>query len=250
MATTGCDPQYVWSQWSGTTSSTSMVDYLYSSAVWDSWSTTSYTYSGTSSGTSDNIWYTWHDGQEVYQQAVQQYYAIPPKMTAEQQQAIEAARVQSEAIRLEAQKRAFELQKKKEAAEEKAKQMLLDLIGEDLRAEYERTGQVYVQGQRHGYIIKGYGHIKRIEGNGKIRELCIHLQERYKYPDTDNVIALLMTLKHDEERFLKTANKHGLYDLSHYQDKELEAAGMPKDGLKTRIELHTPAPTLGEGIAA
>jgi aminoglycoside phosphotransferase family enzyme len=142
------------------------------------------------------------------------------------------------------------LEEEKKSAEDKAREMLFDLIGADKREEYERTGQVYVQGQRHGYIVRGHGHVKRIEGNGKIRELCIHLQDHYRYPDTDNVIALLMSLKYDEENFIKTANKHGLFDISHYQRQQLEAAGMPKDALRTKIILPAKAPTLGEGIAA
>jgi hypothetical protein len=258
-----------WKQWCNpnyytTTASTTIEPY------WSSWcqdtgtaanyTTATYYYSTSVAAENQMAYANWCQDsynaqlQNAYNQAVRyQYYTQPapaPKLTAEQKEAIKAARKADEAARLKAQKRAFELRKKKEAAEEKAKEMLLDLIGEDLRADYERTGQVYVQGQRHGYIIKGYGHVKRIEGNGKIRELCIHLQERHKFPDTDNVIALLMALKYDEERFIKTANKHGLYDLSHYEEKQLEAAGMPKDGLKTRLELRVAAPTLGEGIAA
>lgn len=257
-----------WKQWCNpnyytTTSSTTIEPY------WSSWcqdsgtaanySSTTYYY-GTSANAENQAAYNdWcqqsYKDQAKYIYRAEQYQAQAAQpLTAEQRQALKEAtdriRKQDELNRLVAQKKAFELQKKKDAAEEKAKQMLLDLIGEDLRADYERTGQVYVQGQRHGYIIKGYGHVKRIEGNGKIRELCIHLNDRYRFPDTDNVIALLMALKYDEESFLKTANKHGLYELSHYQDKQLEAAGMPKDGLKTRIELRVPAPTLGEGIAA
>lgn len=278
MATTSLS-NYAWDQWTGTTSGTSSnINYLYSSAVWDSWTTTGYTYSGTASSTaSDQVWFTWNDGAQYYQQplnqqqAYQEYrdqawkywnqrYAIPAapytpvKLTTEEfaRQQEAAAAQEQEMIRMaERRERKWrEAEKRRKKAEATAKDMLLDIIGEKERSIYEQTGQVYVQGRRHGYIIKKWGHVKRIEGNGEIREFCVHLAEKFKYPDTDNVIALLMALKYDEETLIKTANNKGKYPISRYSESELRAACMPKDALKTKVELKRPAITLGEGIAA
>lgn len=271
---------YIWNEWSGTTSGTdSAINCLYNSAVWDSWTTTSYTYATTSASTTagDQIWYTWHDGekdklqalaqQQVYQEPEWQYWSqryayadiqqSPAKAdkpdtarVARQQEAYTAA-MRERIRRQEEQRREWkEIENRKAKAEATAKDMLLDIIGVKERFIYEKTGQVYVQGRNHGYIIKKYGYVKRIEGNGEIREFCVHLRDSGNYPDTDNVIALLMALKYDEAQVLKTANRKGTYPISNYNEAELRAACMPEDALKTKIELKQPAITFGEGIAA
>ena len=268
-------PSYVWDQWTGTTSNTSAINYLYNQAVWDSWTTTSYTttsYSSTTAG--DEIWYSWNDAaRNYYKQPIgaQQYYQQqiwgdwnqnfeyisqqqPVKLTAEmvaRQQEEATAQMQAERRRAEVQENKWrKQQEERKKAEATAKAMLLDIIGEKERSIYEETGQVYVQGRRHGYIIRNWGHVKRIEGNGQIREFCVHLAENFKYPDTDNVIALLMAIKYDENRLLRTANRKYAKPICDYDEKELRAACMPKDALKTKLELPVAAPTLGQGIAA
>jgi hypothetical protein len=250
----GAADQY-WTQWCQnpqyyTTSSSTAADSCWSN--WCSSTATNYTstaYSLGTSATNDGVFAAWCQQQYYYSPPIV-VKQTPPAVTAEMTRRLREQAAQLQEAENQRRELARKIKEEKDAAEARAREMLFDLIGADKREEYERTGQVYVQGHRHGYIIRGYGHVKRIEGDGHIRELCIHLVNQSKYPDTDNVIALLLAIKHDEECFLKTANKHGLRSISDYSASQLKAAGMPKDALRTKIIFPAKAPTLGEGIAA
>ena len=99
-------------------------------------------------------------------------------------------------------------------AETRAKDLLLDLIGKDELKVYEKTGRLFIKGQKYDYIIrrdKTIGGLERIEKD-KITDLCVHLQSISKYPKTDNVIALKLAIETDEEKVLSLANNHGSRD--------------------------------------
>jgi hypothetical protein len=98
------------------------------------------------------------------------------------------------------------IREQKEAAEAKAKELLLDIIGKDELAVYEETGRVFVRGRKHDYIVQRTGFVQQIQ-QGKIQDLCAHINKT-KYPLTDNVVAMKMLIESDEEQFLKIANKH------------------------------------------
>jgi hypothetical protein len=99
-------------------------------------------------------------------------------------------------------------EKERKAAEAKAKQLLLDLIGKEDLDIYNETGRLFVKGKKYDYIIQKEGFIKRVEKK-KITDLCVHLDNRYKYPSTDNVIAMKLAIEADEAQVLKLANNHG-----------------------------------------
>jgi len=102
---------------------------------------------------------------------------------------------------------ADELREEKEKAERTARSMLLDIIGEDQYKIYEETGNLLVKGRRNDYLISNRGNVKRVTKD-KIIDLCVHLQERYKYPETDNIITLAMNFKHNEWRTDRAANDY------------------------------------------
>lgn len=115
-----------------------------------------------------------------------------------------------EAARREANERYEKLQESKKRAEDRAKELLLDLIGEEELKVYERTGRVMVKGRKHDYIVSRDGSfVKRIEKD-KIVDLCIHLAK--SCPETDNVIALKLLAEADEEALNEIANNHGSRD--------------------------------------
>ena len=99
----------------------------------------------------------------------------------------------------------------KEKSEEVAKELLRELIGEEQARVYEETGRVLVHGKKYDYIIQKRGFIRRIEP-GKIVDLCVHLEHRHAYPDTDNVISMLFMLKHRENDVLEMANEHYVHE--------------------------------------
>jgi len=96
--------------------------------------------------------------------------------------------------------------RKREAAEVKAKELLLDLIGDDQLEVYERTGRLFVRGKKNDYIVQKKGYVKKV-GKDKVVDLCIHLSNKTKYPETDNVVALKLLIEGNEKEFIKTAHK-------------------------------------------
>lgn len=103
------------------------------------------------------------------------------------------------------------LKAEKEAAEEKAKELLLDLIGSDEMKIYRETGRLFVKGAKYDYIVQREGFVKRVEKD-KITDMCVHLRDKYKYPPTDNVIAIKTSLEHEEDNVLEMANYHSSED--------------------------------------
>ena len=103
--------------------------------------------------------------------------------------------------------RITKMAKKREEAEAKAKDLLLDIIGESDLAVYEETGRVFVKGRKHDYIVQREGFVQQIQ-KGKIQDLCAHINKN-KYPLTDNVVAMKLFIETDEDKFLQIANKHG-----------------------------------------
>ena len=98
--------------------------------------------------------------------------------------------------------------KKWEEAEQKAKDLLLDLIGEEQLEIYNETGRLLVHGHKYDYILQKDGFVKRVEKD-KVVDLCIHLTNKHKYPETDNVVALKLLAETNEEEFNRLANNHG-----------------------------------------
>ena len=103
--------------------------------------------------------------------------------------------------------RITKMAEKRNAAEAKAKDLLLDIIGKDELVVYEETGRVFVKGRKHDYIVQREGFIQQID-KGKIQDLCASINKN-KYPLTDNVVAMKLLIESDEDQFLEIANKQG-----------------------------------------
>ena len=99
------------------------------------------------------------------------------------------------------------LKMEKVAADRKAKELLLDLIGKKELKVFELTGRLFVRGKMYDYIVPRKGLIQRIEKD-KITDLCIHLTDSYSMPDLDNVIALKLLAEADDYRLNEIANAH------------------------------------------
>lgn len=163
-----------WTTWNNDASTSTATC---SGDLWRGWITSTTSTATTSTG----VWHRW-----VASGPVSRSYVTP---TADRDSA---------SAREEARKK----------AEVNAKQLLLDLIGTDALNIYKQTGRLFVRGEKYDYIIQKEGHIKRVEKD-KITDLCIHLDNRYRYPSTDNVIALKLAIEADEGHVLRVANKHG-----------------------------------------
>lgn len=206
----------VWGYWTeGTASATTSTCEMYAdgydstssstttATVWSSWVST--TGEGTVSGvSSDGVWGVWVSSGE----ANTVYVSSTPTLSPEE----ERARKEEVDRRMrEADDRRKKEQLEREVAEETAKELLLELIGPEELEIYDETGRLFVKGRKFDYIIQNHGKLQRLEKD-KITDLCVHLQAQYKFPRTDNVIALLMMLMTDEDYVLNLANNHGSRD--------------------------------------
>jgi len=116
-----------------------------------------------------------------------------------------------------------EVLKKREKAEEKAQELLGMMIGgEDLDV-YKKTGNLYVKGKKHEYIIQKDGYILQLKKD-RVVNLCCHLERKNSLPLTDNVIAMKLSLENDEKKVLGMANEWGSQNRETW--KLPECAGM------------------------
>ena len=202
-----------WTTWTSTSASCSPSSTASSGdQIWDYWQgniTSSTAYDTSYSG--NIIWYEWNDEAEV------EWVGDAPSDIPKVKGVKRLARTQKYWQRLE--KRRIKARRKqmakaefyrrqRNAAEEKAKELLLDLIGEDQLKIYEETGRIFVKGRKHDYVVQKTGMVRRIEKD-RIQDLCIHLRERTRFPETDNVIALKLLIEANEKTVEKMANKHG-----------------------------------------
>lgn len=171
-----------WYYWATTSNTTTTTD----DSVWYEWRTSS-----TSTDTYAPIWSGWVDYATNEPRRVnQQVYHTPP-------------------IRNDYEK----IKKEKALSEEKACELLGDIIGKNQLEIYKRSKRLLVEGKRNKFIINGgeSGYrLKRIDEKKKlIEELCIHLENQYKFPITDNVVAILLSLMNNEKEVIELANNHG-----------------------------------------
>ena len=185
--------------WTTTTSNSTTSG---TSDVWESWHTSGTACSGTTSCYTDAVWSSWISTEYTI---VEPQKVSPPEPSVETMRAREAQRKIDNAWR---DIRIKEEEERKQLAELTAQELLEDLIGGEELALYRETGRLVVPGRKYTYVLKKEGGVYKVEKD-KIINLCIHLREKYKYPETDNVISLKAFIEANEYEFLKTANSHG-----------------------------------------
>ncbi|MHA1621624.1 MAG: hypothetical protein ACTSVO_05720 [Candidatus Heimdallarchaeaceae archaeon] len=211
-----------------------------STRTWSSWNNTSNDYSATSTAsTSDYTWSSWNSGTTSWDSTTttdstatiwvswnaddpSRYtikHTIPYEPTQEELEERRQRIRDAQREAREEEERAKKREEEKEAAELRAKELLLDLIGEEQLKIYNDTGRLFVKGKQFDYVVRKTGFIQKLEKN-KIQDICVHLGNRYKYPETDNVIAMKLLIENEENKMLKLANNQG----SRERPEELELA--------------------------
>lgn len=197
------------------------------SSVWNHWTTSSFDecYDGTSagiwiscqtSGTSSTITASidssvWQNWQSVEVTAVgdtwrtwvsvdpseygHRYIPKIPQVSKEEKTALAREREERE-------RKAKELEEQRKAAEERAVELLMDIVGPEEAAVYRETGNLLVKGHGFDWLIGRGGSVRRIE-KSKVVSLCLHSTRRYEQPETDNVVALALHAKFAEEEMAK-----------------------------------------------
>ena len=192
-----------WRYWtSSATTSCSNIN----TQVWTGWNGGCLTNTGIATATSStNIWYRWNTtgvstGNQIYYPDYETCAQV-----SEKERRKEAAERRKRVREMKARERKQKMEKA--AADRKAKELLLDLIGEKELKVFESTGRLFVRGRKYDYIVPKKGFVQRIEKD-KITDLCIHLTDSHIMPDLDNVIALKLLAEADDYRLNEIANAH------------------------------------------
>jgi len=228
---------YIWDLWTSSScdaTSTSTSDYYRNdSTIWTNWTSdrTQATISYSSEGT---IWSKWSSTYKVpIRNSIVFYDSAEEEKTTEQRRAEKA---QMEINEQWSDYQYEEMKREKEEAEDLALELLSDIIGEDQMLIYKETGRIVVHGQKHDWLLRKGRTIVKLEGDKAIG-YCVHLRDRQSYPETDNIIALALHLKTNEERLEKTANRN--YPI---EEEVVEIGGEAKvikyDVLKRRVKIN------------
>lgn len=210
MATTA---KWVWASWTSTSDSSSTGF----DTTWDSWNTPTTSSTTTDNSSGGTVWYTWVSTDSGGTGDVSVEYNGAGTWSTWISKEDRKRQERAERRRSEPRRFAGGLTDREKAdlraekAEKKAKDLLLELIGEDELKVYEETGRLFVKGKKYDYVIrrdKLIGGLERI-GKDKILDLCVHLKSEFKCPKTDNVIALKLAIENDEKNVLRLANDYG-----------------------------------------
>jgi hypothetical protein len=211
-STTTYDATDAWPYWCTGTDTTSFTTSSTSNDwTWREWCTST-TATTTGYNAADTAWVIWCEERPV------EIRPITITVRQRQEQYSEETRLRFEEarrMREEARKKAEALRKKRKKAENAALELMQELIGPEQRKIYEETGKVLIRGEKADYLLNRGGAVKRIEKD-KVVDLCIHLKGGSKYPETDNVIALMLAVGANEEGFNRMANEHGAIPADEY----------------------------------
>ena len=96
----------------------------------------------------------------------------------------------------------------REEADRKAAELLIDVLGLEQYEVYQRTGRIMIHGNKYDWIVKSSGMVQRVEKD-KVVDLCVSLANRHKYPKDDNIVAMALTAKLNEDELIEKANSLG-----------------------------------------
>jgi hypothetical protein len=186
----------VWETWNGnyllTTTATTTTG---TTVVWYSWvdNGTASTYTTTA----DVTWSQWVD-VSAYGNAPTQVYAGP--ILSAEEIAAEQARIRDAAD---------EAQRLRVEAVKKAKALLHSLLNEEQRKQLDTKRYFEFVSQKGKKLRMKHGYSRNIdvlndEGQ-RVQTLCAH-PGQYDLVEEDHMVAQYLTLKHDEDAFLRVAN--------------------------------------------
>ncbi len=175
-------------------------------ATWSNWTTTT----TTSPTAEDGTWNFWVSGEDASDLRARwitpSKIAAPAPKSTEQKRAFNAQRQINKKWR---DIRIAEEEQHRRDIELTAQRLLEDLISPEQSEVYKKTGRLVVKGRQFDYVIEKDRGVYQVDKD-KVIDLCIHLREKYKFPETDNVIGLKLLIEGNEREFLRTANSNGL----------------------------------------
>lgn len=188
-----------------------------SDAIWSRWVTFD---AGTSAYT-DNAWYSWTSDNSTTGIGVtiqsNDYYPIPEPapLTPEQEEEIRRQLEATLARQREREARRFAAEEKRKAEIAEARQrgmaLLLEWMSEKQREQFEKHKTFLVVGQSGKiYEIREgtSGNVIELDENGNpVARYCAHPDNTVELPREDVWLAQKLALEHNEEAFLKVANR-------------------------------------------
>jgi len=203
-----------WANWCGDSGTTTATD-----TTWNHWC------DGTADTTNSYIWINWCTEGPVVQSSGSgntiTLTASSPRIPTEEER--RQTRMRERAERRLRMNRSRMLTRQRIVAENKALQLLEDLIGPEQRKVYEETGRLFVKGQKYDWLLRAGGIPMRIERD-RVMDLCIHLPNRHSLPETDNIIALKCLVEADEELFRRTGNARSFRNRNEKIDLQINRA--------------------------
>jgi hypothetical protein len=193
---------YTWIAWNDAYSGTMTTA---ANSTWTHWNLVYVSAAGNASMTTtdmDGTWVQWNGAYWCQDQEV----AVQP-LTAEER--AELARQEAAyARRLEEESRQLEQAAKE--ANARAEALLKENLNAEQRKEFGKTKTFTVitrDGQRRYRVNHGWsGNVQRLDEKGTpVESYCIHPKEQIPIPD--HMLGQKLLIEHDEEHFLKTANK-------------------------------------------
>ncbi len=115
----------------------------------------------------------------------------------------------AEELAEEVEQHAEQRREQRRVACSRAKALLLELLAEEQRTEYEQHGHFHVHtrnGERSYRLAPGRSPVRVKGEDGITWEYCIHAA--FGYPDEDVALTQKMLLEADEDAFLETANAY------------------------------------------
>lgn len=233
-SSTSCSTMYnnTWDQWNTSTTTSDSTGPTTGSIVWVKWNHQPAEYDRSIEVTIENdshtaVWKQWIDYDDVssleeFRERAQSTVREATKKLKEWKvptaEKLRAEKAQQEIRRVWNKLLADEKAEERKAAENVALELLLEIIEEDEYARYKETGQLFVKGKRNDYVIKKDGGVYKIDKDKVVdfikkkeadsKFICVHPKNRFKYPDTDNVITLKLWIENNEKKFLKIGNIH------------------------------------------
>lgn len=185
----------VWNTWV-TASDTTTVNYS-TNGVWQVWCDGIASTSATSSG----VWVVWNAEYKVNGSVVHQYQQHQAQPETEEQK-------QARLRREEEARLAEEARKKAEAeSKRKAEELLVSQLNPVQRKQLKEMDAFMVELQMKRYKIRRGQRVLELDKDNKpVAQYCIHPSD-YQIPSADVMLAQKLLLEHDEDAFLRIANR-------------------------------------------
>ena len=109
----------------------------------------------------------------------------------------------------EIRKQAEATEKKRVAAKDRARRLLVSILSDDQRQQYEKENSFELQVNGRFYRIHPGGRVAKLDPVTKKPKshLCIHPHNAYELPGEDWAVSQKLLLESNEEEFLKLANE-------------------------------------------